>query len=760
MDKSEEEFLAKLLKTYKIESQDLIKQLTDHLLALESHPGREDSALIDAIFREAHSLKGSSRAVDFYQIEKVCQSMEDVLGAWKQGEIKATSSLFDTLHTTVDWISQAIQEANSVEKAEDPKKIETLIHQLKQHIEKPAPPSPAPSEDQVFVPIKETPIQIPEETAHPSSLSPLQEEWKPISDSTIRVSSLKLTLLLRQVEEILSVKFISDQHILSLQALKQNLDIWEKEWRLNQENIKGLSNAQAQSWKAKELLFKDLEGGFECFFKEMNRQLDQSLKQMEQDHFTVSALVDRLLDETKQILMQPFSTMLAPFPKMVREIARSLKKEAILECTGKDIEIDKRILEELKEPFIHLIRNSLDHGIEQPEERIKKGKSSSGTIRIDISSISSQQVEIVLADDGGGIDLEKVKQSALKQGSLTQKEAQRLDEQQVINLIFQSGLSTSPRISELSGRGIGMSIIIEKIERLGGQLSIETAKDKGTAFRMVFPLTLATFRGLHIQAGKQDFILPTQYVAKVLPFASQKRNFIEGHSLFAFEDQNIPYASLARILGLDNASSIDQALPFILIIQSAHMLAAIGVEDVLNEKEILIRDLGKQLLHVQHIAASTIDESGQVILILDPFELTKSILKDAHSPLSSPHSATILVADDSPTMCELLKRELESAGYRVVLAKDGREAIEKLNSQFIDLLISDIEMPVLNGFELVKHIRNAPLFKYLPIILCTSLTNQTDYDYGLAIGANAYFFKKDLKRNALLDTIKKLLEIQ
>lgn len=597
MDNKEKEFLIRLLSTYKIEAEEHLKNLADGLLALEKHPSKEEEkTLLDSIFREAHSLKGASRAVGFHQIEKLCQLMESVLDEWKKGKFVPPPSFYNTLYATLDWLGQQIRQSGHPETLSDPQQFNTLLQKLVQ-LQHP-PPS-------ILQPI--APFQPP-----PSIMEPFKEK-----EATIRVISSKLDRLLRQAEEMLIVKMMIQEQKNEWKEMAQWLEEWEKEWQ--GDPLASLLKSSSPQ-PLQEFTHRQQE-----FIRKLREVVQKYSNTASQEQRGLTNLVDNLLEETKKVLMQPFGTLLEGFPRMVRDLSQSLGKNIHFRPIGEDIEMDRRILEALKDPLMHLVRNSADHGIESSQERIKRGKKPEGQITIAASQISGNSVEIVVSDDGKGIDEEEIKQTAIQKGLLDEKEAKQLNTEQTLALLLQSGFSTRSEVTELSGRGLGLGIVNEKVEKLGGKTKIETEKGKGTTFRMTLPLTLAIFRGIRVKAASQEFILPTQNVRQVFRSSMRERKTLEEHDVISYQNETFPYFPLFSLLDLSNASNAQCSI--VLIVTAAERSIAVGVEEILSEEEVLVKGLGGQLLRVKNIAAATILESGKVIPILDPFDLIKTAMR-------------------------------------------------------------------------------------------------------------------------------------
>lgn len=767
MEKKEEEFLAKLLATFRIEADEHLHNLNDTLVKIESGlPDEQKKESLDFIFREAHSLKGAARAVSFSAVERICQALESVLSAWRQQKIIPSPLLFDTCYTTLDTIEKILREQNPQDISPHPDEIETLIgkiHALTSEIplqKQEVKPNISPSSISLDPPIPThppTPKEEKQEPPHPASI--LEK------DKTIRVSSVKLDHLLQQVEELLLVKSTANQRVQELDHIKELLSQLDQEWGRIQSDYYSLlqivEKNEENFLNPRIIQFLQWHEGFVKIFRDYIIQANRAANQ---DQRVLSTMVDNLLEDTKKVLMQPVSTLFEIVPRMVRDLAHALGKEIKLDLNGGDIEVDRRILEELKDPLIHLIRNSLDHGIESSEERKRLNKPLAGKLTISASQVSGNYVEIRISDDGRGIQIDKIRESIIQKGLLSEGEANKLNPQDWLNLLFKSKISTASTITELSGRGIGLNVVSDKVEKLGGQISIEFQPHVGTTFILLLPLTLATFRGIHIKASNQDFILPTQHVKRVLRIPQDQIKTIEDKQTIQVEGEILAFFSLSEVLGLP-PQPVSPSYPYIvLIVTAAKTNIAFRIDQIISEQEVLIKNLGKQLVRVRFISAATIMEWGKIIPILDPFDLIKSVTH--RSSLTPPTLAIpklarkkqkILVVEDSITVRVLLKNILESAGYDVKTAIDGAEAFTILKTEPVDLLLSDIEMPRLNGLELTEQVRKTEELSHLPIILCTSHGSKEDREKGIEVGADAYMDKSSFTHSSLLEIIKKLI---
>lgn len=761
MSEQDTEFFAKLFASFKIEAEEHLKSLTDELLKLEQEVSeKEKQESIESIFRAAHSLKGSARAVNFDSIERVCQVLEDVLAFWNQGKIEITSDQFDVIYRTGDYLQKKIQsDEGDVDLEEEKSLLEDLAkvidgEPISSNKEKKSAKPEVPStpwhpkkaletpENKPPLPEKEV-VKQSEQTNQPSEKKVKEQPLTKSFDQTIRVSEKKLDKLLQHVEEMLSVKLNAKQQVVDLKKIDETLDQWDREWQeqgseMNRENHLN-------------------------FLKTIRKDLNRLIRRSEQDFRLVGGMVGTVLSDTKTLLMQPFSMLFDAFPRMVRDIAHSLEKSITLDLKGREIEIDRRILEQMKDPMIHIIRNCIDHGIETPEERKKNSKLEKGKIEIAVSQLCGSSVEIVVSDDGVGIDLEEVKAKALAKGVISQKNLESIKDQDLMKLVFHPGFSTKPIVTDLSGRGVGLDVVSENVEKLGGQVLLESKLGQGTTIRITLPLTLATFRGILIKVSGNSFVVPTNHVRKVVRLMPEDIKNVENKATIFLDGKTFSFFHLRDIFGFPKRG--DETKLFALVVKAGENAIAFGVDQIQNEQEIFIKGLGKQLENIQNMNAATILEWGKVVPILDAFDLIRNAIETSVTTRSGigdkketvKKQKSILIADDSVTARMLLKNIMESAGYAVTSAVDGKEAFTFLNTEEVDLLLSDVDMPRLNGFDLTKKVRSSEKLKDLPVVLCTNRGSKEDREHGVEVGANAYLDKSNFMQSNLLEVVRKLL---
>lgn len=768
MKDKEQELLLRLQATFKIEAEERLQSLSGSLLELERTTAVEERLLvIERIYREAHSLKGAARAVNLSAVESLCQALESTLAWVKKQEISITDELLDLLHLAVTEISEVISSPENTQ--EVPGVIRRLLNLKPEHTREGQTESPEPEPQQsIQDPEVESAVIEPTPAAKTGSIRPKSRhnDDNRLKLETVRIPMAKLDGLLRQAEEMLPLKLSAAQRSEELQQLKESLDLWEREWGkisprlrlLKQQGVEqggGFAGAEIQDF---------LEWNY-TFMKSFQREIQAQLLTARRAQSRLGGMVDNLLEDVKNAVMLPFSTILGSYPKLVRDLAKTQGKEVNLELKGSEVEVDKRILEELKDPLLHLVRNSIDHGIEEPLKREKINKPRRGTLTIAVNPVVGNKVELIIADDGSGIDIGRVKESIVKQGLISAQNAATLGEEDVLNFIFQSEVTTSKIITEISGRGLGLAIVREKVDRLNGSISVKTLANASTIFRILLPVTLATARGIIVKAGSQDFILPTNNVERVMRVQKTSISTVENKEVIRLEGRTISLVRLRDVLGINGNNDNEQCdYVQVAIVSFADKRLAFQVEEVGQEQEVLVRPLDKPLVRVRNISGATIMGSGRVILILNVADLMRTaanmtaparVVPDV--PPDELARKAILVAEDSITSRMLLKNILETAGYDVTTAVDGLDALTALKTEHFDLVVSDVEMPRLNGFELTARLRNDQKFAHLPVVLVTGLESREDKERGIDVGANAYIVKSSFDHGNLLSVISKLI---
>ncbi len=767
MSTKDDEFLKELRATFKVEAEEHLQAIAAGLLELEKVPApKVQRRLVETVFRAAHSLKGAARAVDFTEIESLCQSLEDVFATWKRQESGPSPKVLDTLHRALDAITAAMTTPD-VSRDKDPQYDVSL---LEQSLRQSATSAPTLLQEPVDVRPSST---VPAPAAAGPPVEPAATE-RSLPEQTVRIAVAKLDARLLAAEEMLTVKLTTGQRAADLRELADRCDAWRKEWAAVEPEVRVLHQTLDQPAPAgaahrpvSELarLLEFFEGSLDQL-KSLENKVAALNGAAEQDCHIVGKLVDDLLEDSKKLLLLPFATLAASFPKLVRDLCRDQGKEADLTIRGEEVEIDKRVLEEMKDPLIHLLRNCIDHGVETSEQRSRLGKPSRATITLAVSQINGSKVELRVSDDGTGIDTDKVKESAVKHGLISAEEARQLGDAEARALVFQPEVSTSPIITRLSGRGLGLAIVREKAEKLGGGVSVESEPRRGTSIRIVLPAMLATFRGILIEAEGRQFVVPTVHVERVARPKPEDIQTVEGRETISLSGRAVALVQLAEVLELPRPARNGEppAAAPVVVLGAGEQRIAFAVDAVLDEQEVLVKPLRKPLARVRNLAGATVLGSGQVAPILNVADLLKSARKTAGAAArlatatkpAEAEAKSILVVEDSITSRMLLKSILESAGYKVKTAVDGAEAFTLLRTEHFDLVVSDVEMPRVNGFDLTAKIRADKKLAELPVVLVTALETREDRERGIDVGADAYIVKSSFDQSNLLETVRRL----
>ncbi|RJP86126.1 MAG: hybrid sensor histidine kinase/response regulator [Desulfobacteraceae bacterium] len=753
-----------LRELFKIECEEHLQHLNDGLLKLEKNP--DDPGALAVMFREAHSLKGAAHMLSLSDIENISHHLEDIFSAAAKDKAVITPDMMDRVYTGLDAIRTLACEAITGETAGV--LVPDVIKKLNRPISENAPGAAIPvpeSEISETCPTKgapraeakqplECPV-IPEGAA----LSKIDD----FSIETIRVKTRQLDELMSQLGELTVSKIRIGSR---LGGMEQMIGAWD--------GITKIAAGQASASRALEpenSPFAPLENGIE----RLGDQFSRFKSAMHDDIAQLDFITTSIDDLVREIRLLPLSTLFSLFPRMARDLSRSQKKEIELLIEGGDVKADKRILEEMKDPLMHLIRNAVDHGIELPADREKVGKPRAGTIQLN-AYMRATDIIIEIKDDGRGLDTEAIKHAILKRKLHTKEELAAMTDLQIQSLIFSPGFSTSSFITNISGRGVGLDVVQANVERLKGTFQVESFSGMGTAFRLQFPVTMATTRVLIVLANGMTYALPVEHVLTATFIYPKEIRFIEGREAIVFDGQAISVVKLADLLeirgvkwhaankelGPQSAIASIERYPCA-ILSIADERIALVVDDLTDEQEIVLKPHGSLLKRVRNISGTTILGTGEVCMVLNPNDLLKTARKQgaaasaAKSAEETESKKLILAVDDSITTRTQIKRILERGGYEVVPAVNGLDAYSKLSSRPFDAIVSDITMPVMDGLTLTKKVREDKKYKELPVILVTALASEEDRKKGLEVGADAYITKPAFDERLLLDTLRRII---
>ncbi len=494
------------------------------------------------------------------------------------------------------------------------------------------------------------------------------------------------------------------------------------------------------------------------------RQLEASLEGLQQrllmDSRQLNHTGEALQEDIHRIRMLPFGDGCAGLDRAVRDAATATGKQVEFSIDGADIEVDRTVLEGLRDPLLHLIRNSIDHGLESPADRQKAGKSEAGHVKVS-ATLRGSQVDITVTDDGKGLNRQAILNKLRSKGL-----AEPRDDQELYRSIFQPGFSTAEIVTGLSGRGVGLDIVKSQLELLHGTIDLSSQPGFGTRFSLSVPLTLTTISALFVRERGQSFALPSTNVSRLVRFESGDVKSMSGQDVMSLGGSPIPVTTLGSALGLQRGESATprKHLTGVVLTTGDRELIVI-VDELVNEREAVVKNLGPQIRRLRHVSGATLLRNGGIALLLNVATLVRSQTTsglamarvDWSSDVVAVSARRVLVVDDSVTTRSLLKGILESAGYDVTAAVDGQDAWNRLQNSDIELVVSDVDMPNMDGFELTSQIRKSEQYEHLPVVLVTSRDTDEDKAKGVQAGADAYLVKSSFQQTDVLDTIEQLL---
>ncbi len=731
---------ARLLSIFRVEAEEHLQVITANLLALDRElPPAEVRQVVETTFRAVHTLKGAARSVSLMDAEALCQALESILSRVTRGQLALTRPILDQLHEGVDGVARVLAGGEP----------STGVRELVRRLERPAA-------DPLIEVAEPTQPAQPLEAPPPEPAAPLVVPGLPAED-TIRVSATKLDAVFLQAEQLLLPKLFLEHAIQDMKALLDALTHCRMELRRS-----GSASPRPSGTNGHDAA---LPASVDSELRALENQARQTLQKLSRRHQTASTLVDGLQDEMRRLRLMPASTILDFFPRMVWDLARQQGKEVEWVVQGAALEVDRRVLEVMKDPLIHLVRNAIDHGMEPPEVRTRAGKPARGKVAVTVAPFEGGRIEIRVEDDGGGIDLARLRAAAVRARVLTPEVAETLADDAALDLIFRSGVSTNPVITDVSGHGLGLAIVKERIERLKGEIHIETRSGAGTTVRMILPATIVTFHGLLVGAGDQRFLLPADGVERAIRIRQSEVESVEGRQAIRWDGRPLSIARLSGLLGLPEKEEKPKAGSdqFCVIVRSGEERLGVLVEEVVGDREVLVREFRPPLVRVRHVAAAGVMGMGQIIMILRPADLLKSAQLTPRAPVARPapedrgRQPVILVVDDSITTRTMEKNLLEAEGFQVRVAVDGVEAWTLLKSESFDLVLSDVDMPRMDGFELTARIRADRKLSDLPVVLVTAMESRENKERGIEMGANAYIIKSSFDQSNLMEIIRRLV---
>ena len=763
--------MKEIMEDFLIEAFELIEQIDHDLVELEANP--EDLELLNRIFRVAHTVKGSSSFLNFDVLTELTHHMEDVLNKARKGELKITPDIMDVVLESVDMMKgllESIRDNGSDAAAGiDIKNICASLTQISEG-EAPSAAPEAPAAAPAPEPVKEPEPAAPAEEAAPEVSD---AELLKLSDSEVEA----------EIERLLKVRKAEDQARRAskgiapkspeeiapaasaapapaakpapsrerdadkkVPAASSNSAVAQEQTiRVEVKRLDHLMNLIGELVLGKNRLLKiydDVEERYEGekFLEELN-QVVSSLSLVTTD-IQLAVMKTRML---------PIAKVFNKFPRMIRDLSRELGKQIDLEISGEETELDKSIVEEIGDPLVHIIRNSCDHGIEDPETRKAMGKPEKGLVQLKAYN-EGNHIVVEIVDDGKGLDADMLKAKSIEKGIITEREADAMSEKEAFGLIFKPGFSTAAKVTNVSGRGVGMDVVKTNIEKLNGIIDIESEVGKGTVMKLKIPLTLAIIQSLLVGTQEEFYAIPLASVLETVRVPIDDIYTIDGKNVLRLRDEVLSLVRLSDVFGVNKVfDGGDQT--YVVIIGVAEAKLGIIVDTLVGQEEIVIKSMGDYLQNIPGIAGATIRGDGRVTLIIDVgamMEMAKDIkvniraeMEDSTKAKEKPSDYKVLIVDDSKMDRTIMQKSLEPIGVTIIEATNGVEALNIIKSgeHAFDAVLIDIEMPRMDGYTLAGEIRKYSKYRTLPLIAVTSRTSKTDRLRGVEVGMTEYITK-------------------
>jgi two-component system, chemotaxis family, sensor kinase CheA len=789
---------------YKTSSSEHIAKLESDLMLLEKNP--QDASALEEFLREAHTLKGDSRMLGLDEIEMLVHHLEDCMEQIKAGHSEITPELCDRLYQGIDAINQLSHQAVTGELVNiDSLAVLATLMGVSENVpvassetdlfgdedesdffgdqsgfltpaaalfddddssdffgDEPSPLAASLEADLFDDQLPAIPSDVATQTL--ANLEIQQPAIIPVINpinpdyqiDTIRVEPQKLDSLMTQAGELAVTKGRISQQITEIEQI---LALWEGWSRQDSSIISTLEQ------RLEPEIFKSLK-----HFLSSTQQRVDSLGSLinnlrtraTEDATSLGIISDRLESGINSLRQLPLGTVFNIYPRMVRDLARQQGKEIELVIEGGDTKADKRILEEIKDPLLHLIRNAIDHGIETPEARISLGKAPTATLLLRGYQIGNS-IAIEISDDGQGLDITQIKNTALRRKVSSETELAAMSELELQSLIFASGFSTRTEITELSGRGVGLDVVRANVERLKGSIQVTSVPGNGCKFQVRLNTSLATTKVLIVAINQTLYGLPLEFIQTMITFAPEDIYEIEGNSTITFEEKPLSISHLGRLLQLPAvAENQDRNYLSCIVLQVGSELFGVIVDDLVDQQDVVLKPQSKLLKRVPNITGATILSNGLVCMILNPGDLLHSLRQGSWQNIVPAVESVVtknrlLLVEDSIIIRTQMQRLLKGAGYNVTVAENGLLGLQQIQTQEFDIVLSDVEMPEMSGLEMTTKIRQNPQYAHLPIVLITTLASPEDKRRGQAAGANAYLTKGDFDQQVLFKTLEQLI---
>ncbi len=746
---------ASLLELFSLEAEAQTQVLSAGLLALERNPTQADQ--LEACMRAAHSLKGAARIVGIDAGVSVAHVMEDCLVEAQEGRLRLRPEHIDALLQGTDLLMRIATPGDvSTEAA-----VQGFLVQMASLLQPGAAPVPAP----VVAPSLPPVLAEPEPVVIEAEVEPEPEaEPRPArkgksaegGDRVLRVTAERLNSLLD----------LSSKALVETQRFKPFLATLQRLKRVQGQSLRALDGLKAQIEAGEQgeevgqalALTQQLLG-------EAQQMLLQQVVDFDELGWQAGQRAQLLYDTALACRMRPFADVLTGQSRMVRDLGRSLGKQVRLEIEGEKTQVDRDVLEKLEAPLTHLLRNAVDHGIEMPERRLLAGKPSEGTIRLRASHQAGLLI-LELSDDGGGVDLDRLRRSIVERHLSPAETVAQMSEAELLTFLFLPGFSLRDKVTEVSGRGVGLDAVQHMVRQLRGQIEMTQGGGEGSRFHLEVPLTLSVVRSLVVEVSGEAYAFPLAHIERTLELPPEAIVQIEGRQQFWHDGRHIGLVSASQLLNRPVSQNGDQRIK-VVVIRERDTLYGVAVDRLIGERVLVVMPLDARLGKIQDISAGALLDDGSVVLIVDVEDLLRSVEKllstgrleriERRGAAREVARKRVLVVDDSLTVRELQRKLLSNRGYEVAVAVDGMDGWNALRSEDFDLLITDIDMPRMDGIELVTLLRRDSRLQSLPVMVVSYKDREEDRRRGLDAGADYYLAKASFHDDALLDAVVELI---
>ncbi len=755
---------------FREEANDHIQRITQKLFHLEEEPG-EPKQLLEEVFRIAHTLKGSSRMMGYTDISTLAHKMEDLFVEIRDGHLELRPTVTDLLFYCLDTINYLVEGLyKNVKRTANIDELISLFNDLLagKDIKVPHLPSQFVRPSQR----KKTTAILP---ARPEAVPDEAEERQ-----YVRIHTKDLDTILNLVGEVLINQYRYDEQFTAFQEIVREL----QEHQHQIAELREIVNAEGSN--SSYLRLPQLSERLEDFSSELLRKTRVLVKQIRTDGQQMHLAIDKLQEQAIDIRMVPASRIFHLCPRLVRMTSRGLGKAIELVILGEDTKIDSRIIEEMRNPLIHLVQNAIRHGIEPQEERQKGGKNPTGIVRVSASQ-EGNRIIIRVQDDGKGIDVERIKEVAVETGLISSKDAQAINEQELYEFLFQPGFSTAETVDDIAGRGFGLDIVRDHVDRVQGEIEIHSHPGQGTEFVIKLPLTLTIMNALLVQIADEVFAFPTAAVEKTFDIHPDEIEHLGKVPIVVADGSLLPVVELRKILHSPERHPIyekdetylsvaqDTSYRTVIVVQSQDRRIGFLVEDLVEEREIVVKPLGSCLKRVRNVAgATTLREDIVIILFVrDLVRSADALLEEIPAQAMllqedlegqddtkrfNKRVPKILVVEDSLNTREVERMILENAGYRVETATNGSDGLAKLKDISFDLVVTDIEMPEMDGWQLIRHMKHDNALHEIPVIIVSTRGTEEDKQNSLNMGVDAYIVKGEFDEQTLLHAVDACLK--